>query len=278
MALVEQQRENSSRINELYRNGSIPVHLAAEALNVPLARIYHTTLLENEERLCSHECPPLYCLHGSRTTGLGANSLVPRRLHMDVTAILLAAHLRVLRKVEEVFRPIKIPASLVPSLVAMRDEVGPHQPSSAQACRRVHELLSKSKIKTIDTSKVSEADSILVQELGAEWVALWEHARRNDGYLVDFLPLRKRDLSGPPAALPEDAGRTLINCRAVVESLRRFGPLSEDDYLRALDALGTEGLKADIKVVPTQQKTLLLHSGIPEVLGRAGLIELVGEA
>lgn len=276
VATIDQQRENLSKVDELYRNGRIPVHLVAEALNIPLARMYRTMLLENEKRLCSYECLPLFCRHGGRTIGLETDKPVTQwRLHMDVTAVLLAAHLEVLEKVEEVFRPIKIPASLVPSLVAMRDKVTPHQPSRATAYRRILDLIRESKIRTIDPPKISEADSILVQELGSEWVALWEYARKNEGYLVDFLPLRKRDLSVPPTALPEDAGMTLINCRAVVESLRQFGPLSEDEYFRALDALGTEGLGADVKVVPVQHKTLVLDTTIPETLAEAGLIELV---
>jgi len=275
-AIIDQQRKNLSKVEELYRNGRTPVHLAAEALNIPLARMYRTMLLENEDRLCGYECLPLYCRHGGRPIGLETDKpVIQWRLHMDVTAVLLAAHLGVLEKVVEVFRPIKIPASLVPSLVAMRDKVTPHQPSHATAYRRILDLIRESKIRTIDPPKISEADSTLVQELGSEWVALWEYARKNDGYLVDFLPLRKRDLSGPPTALPEDAGMTLINCRAVVESLRQFGPLSKDEYFRALDALGAEGLGADVKVVPVQHKTLVLDTAIPKTLAEAGLIELV---
>ena len=33
----------------------------------------------------------------------------------------------------------------------------------------------------------------LVEELGEEWVAIFESARANDGFLVDFLPLSKLD-------------------------------------------------------------------------------------
>lgn len=276
VATIDEQRENLSKVNELYRNGRIPVHLVAEAINIPLARMYRTMLLENEKRLCSYECLPLFCRHGGRTIGLETDKpVIQWRLHMDVTAVLLAAHLEVLEKVGELFRPIKLPASLVPSLVAMRDKVTPHQPSRAMAYRRILDFIHESRIRTINPPKIFEADPILVQELGSEWVALWEYARKNDGYLVDFLPLRKRDRSGPPTALPEDAGMTLINCRAVVESLRQFGPLSEDEYFRALDALGTEGLGADVKVVPVQHKTLVLDTTIPETLAEAGLIELV---
>ena len=66
----------------------------------------------------------------------------------------------------------------------------------------------------------------------------------------------------------------LINCRAVVESLRQFGPLSEDEYL-SVRRLLNGGACADVKVVPVQHKTLVLDTTIPETLAEAGLIELV---
>ena len=161
------------------------------------------------------------------------------RLHLDITALLLAHHLGILPIVEQAFAPLHIPAALIPAMIGMLDRLQHHQPARLQMYQQIVDLVQQGHCQVEEGKLTPAYENIrLVEELGAEWVTFFEGARANSGYLVHFLPLQKRDLSGPPTALPEEAFQYVVNCRAIVETLYQQGPLSAEDYGRALRALG----------------------------------------
>ncbi len=275
--LVTRQREHGMKLDEFYRNGSVPVHLISEQMNWPLVDMYHRLLVENEANPSPRGQFFLLARHGGRTLIQKFPDIVSKwNLNLDVTAFLLAAHIDILDLVEKVFKPLRIPADLIPALIAMRDRVTHHQPSRLRAFQQIIDLMDNGPLIAVKPDLPATYENTkLIDEMGEDWVGLFEKAREEGGYLVDFLPLRKRDLTGPPSALPEDADRYLVNCRAVVEALWREGPLSGEEYYTALNALGEEGKKDPSRAVPRQGAVLFCRGNIPEVLTDATLLHIV---
>ena len=273
---IEQRRVQGQTLLSTYRDGSAPVHLIADAGNIPLADLYHRLLDDNAVKCDPLHEPNLFARHGGRSLAPGFSQNVPDwRLNLDITAILLAEHLEILETVTKAFKLVRFSAKLIPSLIAMRDQILHEQPSRVRACQEVVDLEKRGQLYAVDYVFASnEQNELLVQELGAEWVSLFEKAREDNGYLVDFLPLTKPDLSGPPSALPHYADKYLINSRSVVEALRQQGPLTRDEYLKAVENLGDEGEKSWDKI-PPQGAILYCEGTIPSLLSRAGLLSTV---
>jgi len=195
-----------------------------------------------------------------------------RRLNLDVSAILLAAHLEILTQVEEVFAPLRISSSLIPALAHMRNEVARHQQSRLATSRQIVDLADEGLLQRYEFGLPPDYENTqLVEECGEEWVALFEEVRASGGYLVGFLPVMRRDRSGPPAALPADADQYLVDCRGVAEALRGQGPLSSEEYRAVLEALGEEGRRGS-KAIPRRGARLYCHANIPEVLATANVL------
>lgn len=279
ISFTAQQREHRAKLDKAYRNGTVPIHVIAEELNWPLVDLYHRLLEDREAAPDPIRQPFLLVRHGGRALVSGFPDSIPEwRLNLDATAVLLATHLRILSEVERAYKPVRIPADLIPALVRMRDRVTHHQPSRLQACRQIVDLVEMNSLGVVKCDLPPSYKNVqLVDELGEEWVALFENVRANGGYLVDFLPLKKRDLSGPPSAPPEDAGQHLVNCRGVVEALREQGPLSDAEYAKALSKLGHEGCRAASEVVPEEGSPLYCLGSIPEVLAGTELLDIVCE-
>jgi tetratricopeptide (TPR) repeat protein len=276
ISLESQRREQSGKLSEFYRNGTGPVHLIAGQLNQPLVYLYHFLAGKNEGSPDPVRQFPLFIRHGGRQL-MGGLPVVTGKLRicMDITAVLLAMHLEILRQVEESFRPIAIPAEMVPALIHMREQVSHHQPKRLEACQQIVELVGNTLMGALEFVPAVENHS-LIEELGPEWVGLFEYARSQKGHLVDFYPIRKRGISGEPASIPESLKKYVTSCRALIESLRSSGPLSDKEYEEALEALGDQG-QVDISDgdVPRQGSLLILRANVPEILADANLLRTI---
>lgn len=276
---AKQQHERRVKLDTFYRNGTIPSHVMAEQLNIPLVDLYHRYLEENETLLEAKRRSILLIRHGGHALINNFPDTVPKwRINLDVTAVLLAEHLGILTEVEKAFKPLRIPISLIPSLVQMRDKYAHPQPKRLEAYRLIIELVQQGLLKIEDCELPQEYEnSKLIEELGSQWVVLFEKARISKGYLVDFLPLTKKDFSITPPSLPEDASHYLVNSWAIVEALQQQGPLSHKEYIDALKMLGSEGDKTISETIPEQGKTLYCHGNIPELLAEANLLRIICE-
>ena len=276
VSFAQEQRTHFGKLEEAYRTGIAPIHIIAEQAHTPLVKLYHSLLEERELEPDPRKQPPLFARHGGRVLMSGSPaSTTNLHLHLDITAVLLGAHLGILDSVEAKFGPLHIPIDLIPSLIEMRENISPHQPSVLKTYQQIIDLEQQGALQAVESTVPADYENVLlIQELGDDWVASFEEARLKGGYLVDFLPLKKRDLSGPPTALPADANRYITNCRSVVEALRQQGPLSVQEYSAALDALGSEG-KTILTEIPEQHKVLYFHFSVPEVLASADLLRIV---
>jgi len=280
ISFFKQRHEDAIKLSEFYRSGTIPIHMIAEALQKrPLADLYHSALLENES--ISKPKGQLYLLarHGGRGLITGFPDKKPDwRLNLDITALLLAAHLDILSEVEKAFKPLRIPQDTVPALRSMRDRFTAHQPSRFRIYEQIIELAERGLLRTAKYELPAKYENTpLIAELGKDWVAAFENVRANNGYVVEFLPLKKQDLSGISTALPPNAHQYLVNCRGLVEALRKHGPLSDELYKTSLELLGTEGKSLPSDVLPRDGSLLFCCGIIPEVLADAKLLQIICE-
>jgi len=89
-------------------------------------------------------------------------------LHLDVTAVLLAADLGILEKVEQCFAPLRIAPGLLAGLVHQRDRLASHQPSRIAGYRRILQLLQDGKLQPMPAvAEVISGPADLVDKITA---------------------------------------------------------------------------------------------------------------
>jgi hypothetical protein len=106
-----------SELEAKYRRGEIPIHIYAAALRQPLAVFFHLSLVTNEKA----ETPfsqrwSLRVRHASRSEPERFADNTKHGLFLDITSLLLAAHLEVLDVLESHFQDIKISPWVMESL------------------------------------------------------------------------------------------------------------------------------------------------------------------
>lgn len=274
--LVAKAHESNNRhieLMELYHSGTVPVHMIASALRIPLAHLYHQQLLHNESDPGQPGQFALFIRHGRRPIDDGAPmEKQDWRINIDITALLLAQHVELLTCIEQTFAPLRIPPSLPSALLQIQEGLANNHPSSVQRSREVVRLVGKNRITILDRSVPENYENpALVAQLGEDWVAAFTFIQQSNGLLIDFLPLHNRDLSGPPIALPDGAMQCIGNCRTVVELLRTRIP--DSVLTAALEHLGNEGQEVNPVDIPPERTPIYCDSGISEQLAGAGLLE-----
>jgi hypothetical protein len=247
-------------------------------LNSSLAIDHHFALVENAKAPDPARQYALLARHGGRSLPNGFHGFPPGcRLSLDVTAVLLAEHLEILSLVEKAFTPLRIPADLIPALIQMREATLLRQPSHMQNQKQVVELVKRGVLKVVEApwepGGVSEQ---LIQERGEEWSALLEMAIKRQAYVVDFLPLRKRGLSGVIAISPEVSAH-LVNPRAIADALWQQGCITQGEFDQIYERLGAEGQVPACGAVPLVGSFLYCEGTISEFLASVGLLPIACE-
>lgn len=272
---LREQAEHHQRLEDAYLEAKAPVHLT----NWPLPQLYHINLTKNAQLSNPLRQIVLLARHGGKQLEEGFPGLAPQwRLNIDITAFLLAAHFDILDAVEGAYAPLRIPTDLIQALVKMREELIPHQPARLQLHQEVLRFVEADRIHVVDNTKLLDtADGQLTEELGMEWIALYEMATRGEGFLVDYLPLRKRDLSGPISGLSEDVEERVVNTKALLEAMRKDGHISENNYEVALANLGAEGQAPASRIVPFVGADLYFVGNTIESLADGNVLHIAAE-
>ncbi len=273
-AMLQRQRTRQEEMARMYIAGTAPISIAAWSWRRSLVSLYHDDLLARAEAPNPLRQPALLARHGGRpiTPGFPANAPA-WRLHLDVTALLLAAHLDVLAAVERAFGPVYIAGDIMDDLLGMRDNLAIHQPSRQPIYDRIIALEAKRALRADgDAASSGPQDGRIVDELGGMWASLYARACEADGYIVDYLPLRRPGLEGLLAAPPVGVSERVVNCRAVIEALRERKVLTDAERDEAIVKLGQEGLIDVTSPRLPLGATLFCHGNTPEVLAEAGIL------
>lgn len=269
---LREQAEHQKSVENGYWEARVPVHLT----DWSLPHLYHINLLNNSEQLTPFQKTVLLARYGGKRLEEGFREILPQwRLNLDITAILMAAHFNILDAVEKAFAPLRIPPDVIPALIQMREKLIPHQPARIHLQQEVLRYIDTGRINVVDYTKPSDTSDIkLIDALGGDWVAFYEIAAQNEGFLVDFLPLRKRDLSGPLSDLPEEIDERVVNTRSIFEALRQSGHISDYDYLVALATLGSEGQTPASRTIPPTGANLYFEGNVIESLAAGKVLHV----
>lgn len=266
-----------SEINQKYENVEIPVHLAAQANRFAIARIYRVLPKLNPCDSNPHLQAAVLVRYGARPFPEGfTHSSTQWRLHLDISAFLLAAHLGILDTVERRFHPIRISQTLPTALLQECEFFLQQQPSRLDNHREILRLHQVGQLRVLSQS-FTPSSSELIEQLGEQSAILLEHARAENGFMVEFLPLQRSDTSGVthPVHLEETDLQRTINCRGLVEVLKEEGILSSGSYETALNHLGDERYVELPAQLPARNDSIFVDAELARLMAGSDLLTRV---
>ncbi len=265
-AIAEWQRawRWATDVEEHYRLGEMPSHF----LPGNLAVRYRTQLVRHELAPDPLRQPPLYIGVGARQPPGGDTGTVGEgRQLLDLTALLLAAHLDLLDSLIARFGTLYISPSVPTALHALRAEIAPH-PERAAARREVRRLLDRSLLGSVPSTTGG------IPESPARESALQAQNTQTEA-------------GARPLMIANRAGRTEGSAGATItpanlaRSLRRAGLLTAEQVRTALERLreptmgdaSATALSAATTPDPQPQQPLLCDADAAQSLAYAGFLE-----
>lgn len=268
---MKQWRESASEITRLYQNGKGPIHSMSVLLNVNLADWYHTLLNHNIAAGSLLQTPAIFSRYAARE--VMPEPPANMRLIMDVTAVLLAAHLGILDDVIEAFGPVWLPQPLMPLLTHLERQLTTRNLQWVNIQKGIYDAIQDKHIEVV-TPVSTFIYPELAEIMGVEWATSLEKALSTGGYLVTQLPLVHQGQNIPLSQLPAEIASKIITAHAILISLRQEGPLSEAAYKKACDELRV-GTAAPITAIPPQGVPLFFHGNALESLAQISLLDPV---
>jgi hypothetical protein len=322
--IMRERQEHLNLMQNLYRQGEAPLPLVAQRFKRPLADIFHGQARLNQTVVNLCNVPTILIRHGSRELPpLRAEHAEGWKPHLDVTALLLAAELNILDKIERCYGPLYVSNSMSQALRMQVLELVPPQQSEIDANRSIIQLSDGRKLHSIDEESceiflsalrksIDEESSDAAQEqppgapveqtqqvvvspdspafdvekggfaeleiqLDRKRLAILAAAHTEDGFAVGLLPLMSYGRDREIVTLPDALSHRLINCRAIVESLKAEDWISDKAAEQAIKGLGVEGNPDLSFAVPPVGSKLFLMDGVAGVLAKAGLLEATCE-
>ena len=268
-----QRHQQLEQVRQQLQRGEVPNYVALHVTGIGLARAFHRIPLTTAARADGTSAGPVNQRFGGRITG--SLPVVPGqkwRLNADVTAILNAAHFKLLPLIEAELAPIRVPQNTLIALSAMQNTLIPSQPRHIEAQRHILSMVSAGKIGRLDLDPVTVrhdsegdvADAVL---------QLLRHASANDSFVLDFLPPRSTDPMRAAKIFPAQYSELLRDAHSVVDALKHCGALSGPEHLQALEALGQRHGLPDEAEIPSG-KRLLCRSAVVRLLALADVLEL----
>jgi len=277
LELHQEWAENAALINQKYDNAELPIHLIAQARRFALTSIFRVLPRANTNNPNPHCQAAVLARYGARPFPEGfANSSTQWRLHLDISAFLLADHLGISDAVERRFRPIRISATLPTALLQECDHFVSHQPSRLNSYREILRLNQSGQLRELPQLLNGNCDE-LIEKLGEQLAILLEQARAENGFVVEFLPLEQLDATGvmQPIVLDETDQQRFINCRGLVEALKEQGVLSNSAYETALNNLGDQRYADLPPKLPTRNDLIVLNPELAVLLAGSDLLARV---
>jgi hypothetical protein len=281
ISMQHEWADQRHRALEQYRHGEATTHVVAQLLNLPLAHLYHVTLSANEASPMLRGQFALQLRDGGRgVPGSATVVAAPGRLAMDMSALLLAAHLDLLTLVEQQFAPLRLSQLVMAGLHEQRDRLKPHQPSRLavndrllQAERRGRIRCWEGELPTLGETDRAGAGNWL------RWIALLERARREQAFVLDLPLSSESPPHGRPvaAAGPERLARlvSLATVRAGLRGAGRSVSFSEEPEDEG-HGRPEDNLAGEASDLPIGSVLYLTDSGA-EALVSAGLLDAAAE-
>jgi len=274
---LKERSEYLTNIQQTYGRGEIPLQLFAHAMRLPLADLLHGLPQQSREATDLRFQPHIFIRHGGRPI-LQDFPSQDWRLHLDITAILVAEDLGILELVEDRFKPLRIPPTLPTALMAQRELLMPQQPSQLPIYRLILKLVESTGLRLIpEEPTMSEEVDDLTAQMGKRWTSVLRLAQSENGFLVDYLPLRSNDQKRAELILPPELADRVIDCRSLLQSLKSNVGLSDRTYEQMSKALRSQGSDCDQGSMPALGAKIFLTGNTAGALAGAQMLELVCE-
>ena len=232
--LMPDRQRVLARMNREVQRGKLPLSVAAVASHTSLAHVFLHSPEENAAAggLERGIIPivaggrPALDLSGIKTVGL------------DVTSLMVLAHLGVLEKVLEGFPRIALSPVIFAFLYTERRRTQFHQPVVLREATHLIELRRRDRIRPADVSGLEDEEKDgLSDEVGSENAALIRAARREKGFLVAKLPIYRPDSLMEREAKTAEFGDLLVSTPTLLHTLSQAGQVSAADQ-RKMERLG----------------------------------------
>lgn len=249
---LSERRAEMEHLAGIYANGGGMLHLLAPAMGLSFARLFHGDLQRRER------AEPIGGFLPAAYGGRPPRAEFPDdpsswRLYLDVSAVLMGAHLGILDIVERCFRPLRISSHLVPSLVLIRTEILDGSPDEDAAAAAILENLRTGRLSSVENAPDEDAERRLAQLAADE-----------DGAAV---------LWGEAAARCRSEGLAAANLSGLVAILAGQGRLTPEREAQARRELGVAGDEAPMAIDLALGRPLLFHANTALELARAGLLD-----
>ena len=225
--------ERRASLLEQVERGEIPAFLAADALNSSLSRMMLLPALVNRSEgdprrrhpipAYSGKRPPVPCNEGGQAG-------------LDPAALLTLGLLNLLDETLDAFNSVHLPHSTLAWLFEEKQDASFHQPSRVREAHRISKLLSQGRISKLHPT--TSVDNELAKQVGNELAMLLAEAEATHsagGQRVVVRPFPVHDVS---SLMEEEVDLTshshvLSSCRAIVDSLRADGILTDEQHRKA---------------------------------------------
>lgn len=228
--------------NELFRNGSIPIHWAAHIFNVPLSRLLIAIPHENKVQADARRRQPIPIRAGNRRS---IRMLSVKRLALDVTSIFILNELSFLEHLFDILDEALLSPRFMEMLYFEEEKVKFHQPSRIKVAKPLLELQKKGLLILEETSISSD----LATEVGEEEAALLSAAKHSGGIYIHSGKLYRVDSYMEEEARLGDFSGSLADPVVIAHALCDEGFITEAkrdaslEYLELVSAGGMSGLK-----------------------------------
>ena len=248
------RKDEMQRFVELHEKGTVPFHLLAPQAGWSLARLFHEAPLLRERAPSSPGL--LLAGHGGRAVATSfPHDLRTWKLHLDVTAVLMAHHLGLLDAIERCFRPLRVSSHLVPTLIEMSSDLLDGDPVAVEAAQQITEAVAVGNVFVLPSggaTTVSEPPETLVGRAATSGatVLLWDSNAR---------------------AAHAD-GHAVTNPSGIAASLELLGEVTPETALEARRRLGVAGTEPPVGAHTIRGVDLFCHANTIQELARAGLL------
>lgn len=228
--------------NELFRNGSIPIHWAAHIFNVPLSRLLIAIPRENKRQADARKRQPIPIRAGNRRS-IKMSSV--KRLTLDVTSIFVLNELGFLERLFDALDEALLSPRFMEMLFFEEEKVKFHQPSRIKAAKPMLELQKKGLLILEETSIPSD----LATEVGEEEAALLSAAKHSGGICIHSSKLYRMDSYMEEEAHLGDFSGSLADPVVVAHALCDEGLITEAkrdvslEYLELVSSGEMSGIK-----------------------------------
>ena len=226
--MVPANREREKLIERSLLQGEVPLHMAANALHMPLAKTFLDIPKRNTELTDGRRRVIIPIISGARLVAeLNQSSTVG----LDITCIMVLAFLGLLRKVLRSFDRVVFSPDTMVFLLNERRRVRFHQPSRIKDAENLCELIEKGQLKIAKI--IAKPPEWLVVEVGQDLAEMLEQARVDNGRVIHPRPIYQLRTFLEKQAELREYEHLILSTTDLATLLLNAGKITNDLYHQA---------------------------------------------